>query len=54
MVYRWGTFQRKSLCIYFDDRALVSLEEVRNTGELRCTNVDDGKLEWGSFLERSE
>ncbi|GFZ02330.1 target of early activation tagged (EAT) 2 [Actinidia rufa] len=41
---------RKSLCIYFVATAPDSLGEVQNTGVSRCTNADDGKLEWGSSV----
>lgn len=54
LLCRWVTLLRKSLCIFCVDRALVSRGEAPSTGELLCTNVDDGKLAWDSFLGRSE
>ena len=53
-LYRWRTWQRKNLCIYFVGKVPDSPGEVQNTGELHCTNVEDGKPEWDSFLARSE
>ena len=39
---------------YFVDRAQDFPEGVRDIEELLYTNVGDGKLEWGSFLGKSE
>ncbi|CAL5390876.1 unnamed protein product [Camellia sinensis] len=45
---------QQNSCMYFVARVPDSLGVLQNTGVLHCTNVDDGKLEWGSSLARSE